>query len=162
MNNITILPSVYTQRNGSYTENNLYWGDITEIGKQIYIQNELNDFIKSDFESDRFHLSYFLEKHYLWEKFDSAIKLTLDKFKGSKLYEEDLNGLADWFDDSPIFTITVFFGLLNVLNVHNEFQQFMYDACEELQKDCFRCGYPLIVPNSIKFVLLPHIDRKRA
>ncbi len=162
MNNITILPSVYTQRNGSYTENNLYWGDITEIGRQIYIQNELNNFIKSDFESDRFHLSYFLDKHYLWGEFNRAIKLTLDKLKGSKLSEEDLNCLADWFDDSPIFTITVFFSLLNVLHVYNEFQQFMYDACEELQDDCFRCGYPLIVPNSIKFKLLPHIDRKRA
>jgi len=156
------LPSVYIQRNGSYIESKLYWGDITEFGKQIYIQNELNNFIRSDFESDRFHLSYFLDKHYLWEEFDRAIKLTLNKLKGSKLPEEDLNGLADWFDDSPIFTITVFFGLLNVLNVHNEFQQFMYDACEELQEDCFRCGYPLIVPNSLKFELLPYIDRKRA
>jgi hypothetical protein len=165
MNNITVLPSVYTQRNGSYIENNLYWGDITELGKNIYIKNELNNFITSDFESDRFHLSYFLDKHFLWEKFDSALcllELSQKKLKGSKLFKADLDDLADWFDDSPIFTFTVFCELLGALNVRNEFRRFMFNACRELQKECFECGYPLIVPESIKFELLAHINRKRA
>jgi len=158
-NNIIVLNSVYTQRNGSYIENKIFWDDLTEQGKEIYIQSEVKSFIHNDFKSDRFYISSFLDKFELWGKFEVAkksinvIPVTCDDTDMIKV------DLKDWFDDDPIFSFEVFCSLLDSLNMLLIFNQFMLNECVQLEKERFECGYPLIVRDNIKFELLTHIVR---
>jgi hypothetical protein len=162
--NITVLPSVYKQRNGEYIENKLFWSDLTKQGKQLYILNEMKHFSQNDFTSDRFYIFSFIDRYELWVKFECAkeainiIPSTYDNADADKTYIHDIK---DWFDDAPAFSFEIFCSLLNSLNMLPEFFKFMLNECEELEKERSECGYPLIVPENIKFELLGHINRKR-
>jgi hypothetical protein len=161
-NNIIVLNSVYTQGNGSYIENKIYWDDLSQQGKKIYIQNEMKQFSRNDFDSDRFNISYFLDEYKLWEKFEEAkqaINIILISKNNSDMFEVNIK---DWLDNSPVFSFEIFCSLLNALKILSEFNQFMLNECEQLEKERFECGYPLIVPDNIKFELLAHIARKNS
>lgn len=161
-NNIIVLNSVYTQRNGSYIENKIYWDDLTKQGKEIYIQSEMKSFIQDDFKSDRFYISCFLDQFELWGKFEDAkesINVIPVTYDGADMTKIDLK---DWFDDNPIFSFDIFCSLLDSLNMLPEFNQFMLNECEQLEKERFDCGYSLIVPDNIKLELLAHITRKNS
>jgi len=163
MRHISVLPSVYSNQNGYYKEYNLYWCDLLESGRILYIQNEMKSFIKNDFKSDRFHISYFLDKYKLWEKFEYAkrsINVIPLIYGGSDSTNISISNITDWFDDSPLFTFEIFSSLIDSLNLRSEFHLFMLNECQNLENERFECGYPLIVPDNIQYELLVHIKRK--
>jgi hypothetical protein len=150
---IIILKSVfYTNTN----EHNLHWNNLTSAGKKLFVESEIEEVIAEDFETDRFNILSFLEKHNLCDSFNIALKSSGLSFLSEK-EGNSFNSEVDWWSQSPSFNLNIFYTLLNSLNVLNDFKKFMMEERMQYHQLCCDCGYPVIVPENIKFSLLSHI-----
>ncbi len=153
MTSVTILKSVFYKNTN---EHNLYWNNISNAGKKLFVENEIEEVIAEDFETDRFNILSFLEKHNLCDSFNIALKPSGLSFLSEK-EGNSFNSEVDWWSQSPSFNLNIFYTLLNSLNVLNDFKMFMIEERMQYHQLCCDCGYPLIVPENIKFLLLSHI-----
>jgi len=153
LDEIIVLKSVFYKKGGSHWEHKLFWRNLDHEGRIIFINSELDDFIEDDFNSDRYHLSNFIELHHLWDDFSNALG-NMDLFP--QIVEKELD-IVDWMTQSPNFSISVFYSMLSNLNLLVEFRSYMFNQRDQYHQECCDCGYPLIVPQSIQKKLLHHI-----
>jgi hypothetical protein len=153
LKNIVILKSVFLKNR---SEHHLFWSNLQDNGKELFINAELEGFISEDFETDRYHISCFLDQNELCDSFHLALSKTNILF----LSRDEINlfdSSVDWFTQHSSFTLNIFYMLLKNLNVLNNFKLYMFEERKYYHELCCDCGYPLIIPEDINFSLLQYI-----
>ncbi|WP_371187844.1 hypothetical protein [Thalassotalea maritima] len=159
MNNIPILKSVFYRKTGNHWERNLFWRDITETGKRLIVDTELDNLIYEDFKTDRYLISSFLDAKNIWHKFDS----TATTLNFNSLISGDSSisfSNSGWMTTSREFTLLVFYQFLGQLECLAAFREFIFRERYDYHEDCCNCGFPIIIPGNIELELLEHIARR--